>query len=121
MDDYRRFLLDERRPAGSKVKSAPKLSKAEERKAAADRRAQVTPLKRAADEAEKRIAKIQADVARHDAALNAPDLYEKDAAEVTKLTRLRAETLKQLEQAEAAWLQASEAYEAAKGSADSSS
>jgi ATP-binding cassette subfamily F protein 3 len=113
MDDYRKVLLEERKPPGSKAK-ASKLNKAEERKAAADRRAQVTPLKRAADEAEKRVGKFQAELAKLDAALNAPDLYEKDAAHVTSLTKQRADMLKQLERAESAWLAASEAYDAAR-------
>jgi ATP-binding cassette, subfamily F, member 3 len=119
MDDYRKFLLDERKPAGGKVK-APKLNKAEERKAAADRRAQVTPLKRAADEAEKRIGKFHGDLAKLDAALNAPDLYEKDAAHVTALTKQRADILKQIETAERAWLEASEALEAARATLEAS-
>ena len=115
MDDYRKFLLDERKPAGAPAKvKAPKLNKAEERKAAADRRAQVTPLKKAADEAEKRVGKFQAELAKLDAALNAPDLYEKDAGHVTALTKQRADMLKQIERAEAAWLEASEALDAAR-------
>ncbi|MCE9523913.1 MAG: ATP-binding cassette domain-containing protein, partial [Alphaproteobacteria bacterium] len=120
MDDYRKFLLDERKPAGTKVK-APKINKAEERKAAADRRAQVTPLKKAADEAEKRIARLQGELAKFDAALNAPDLYEKDAGHVTALTRQRADVLKQIEAAEAAWVVASEAYDAACSALESAS
>ncbi len=115
MDDYRKFLLDERKPAGSKpANNAPKLTKAEERKASADRRAQVTPLKRTADEAEKRIAKLQAELARLDAALNAPDLYEQDAGRVTTLTKQRGDLLKQIDAAEAAWLASTEALEAAR-------
>ncbi len=115
MDDYRKFLLDERKPAGGVAKvKAPKLNKAEERKAAADRRAQVTPLKRAAEEAEKRVGKFQAELAKLDAALNAPDLYEKDAGHVTALTKQRGDMLKQIERAEAAWLEANEALDAAR-------
>ena len=113
MDDYRKLLLDERRPANGKTK-APKATKAEERKAAADRRALVTPLKRAADEAEKRVAKLQTELAKLDAALNAPDLYEKDASKVTALTKQRADAARQLEAAEHAWLEATEAYESAR-------
>ncbi len=116
MDDYRKFLLDERRPAGSNgtANAAPKLTKAEARKASADRRAQVTPLKRAADEGEKRIARLQGELAKVEAALNAPDLYEQDAGRVTALTRQRAEIQKQTEAAEAAWLEACEIYENAR-------
>lgn len=115
MDDYRKFLLDERKPAGSKqAPSMPKLTKAEERKAAADRRAQIAPLKKAADEAEKKIAKLQAELAKLETVLHAPDLYENEPTKVTSLTRQRADLQRQIEIAETAWLQASEAYEAAR-------
>ena len=113
MDDYRRLLLDDRKTPGAKAK-VPKLTKAEERKAAADRRAQVTPLKRAMDEAEKRVAKLQGEVAKLDAALNTPDLYEKEPARAMTLTKQRGEAKKQLDAAEVAWLEASEAYDVAR-------
>ncbi len=112
MDDYRKLLLDERQPAGSgKAKSAPKLTKAEERKAAADRRAQLTPLKRAADDAEKRVAKLQAEIAKIETALNAPDTYANEPAKVLTLTKQRGELQRQLDAAESAWLEATDAYE----------
>jgi ATP-binding cassette subfamily F protein 3 len=113
MDDYRKLLLDERKPANGKAK-APKSTKAEERKAAADRRAQVTPLKRAADEAEKRMAKLQTELAKIDAVLHAPDLYAKEPAKVAAMTKQRGDIARRLEEAEHAWLAAVEAYEAAR-------
>ncbi len=115
MDDYRKLLLDERQPQGGAARAAAaKLTKAEERKASADRRAQLAPLKRAAGDAEKRVAKLQAEVAKLDAALNAPDLYATDPAKVTALTKQRADTQRQLEAAETQWLEASDAYDAAR-------
>jgi ATP-binding cassette subfamily F protein 3 len=114
MDDYRKLLLDERQPAGGKAKSGPKLTKAEERKAAADRRAQLTPLKRAADDAEKRVTKLQGEIAKIETALNAPDLYANEPAKVLTLTKQRGEYQRQLDAAETAWLEASEAYDAAR-------
>lgn len=115
MDDYRKFLLDERRPAGSKTgNTAPKLNKADERKAAAERRAQIAPLKKTADEAEKKIAKLQNELAKLESVLNAPDLYQNDPLKVTSLTKQRADLQKQIEAAELAWLEASDTYEAAK-------
>ncbi len=115
MDDYRKLLLDERQPQGGAARAAAaKLTKAEERKASADRRAQLAPLKRAAGDAEKRVAKLQAEVAKLDAALNAPDLYATDPAKVTALTKQRADAQRQLEAAETQWLEASDAYDAAR-------
>jgi ATP-binding cassette, subfamily F, member 3 len=121
MDDYRRLLLEERRPAGSKAKpTAPKLTKAEERKAAADRRAQVTPLKRAADEAEKRLSKLQDELAKIEAILNEPDFYDRVPSPVTRVTKQRADMLKQIEAAETAWLEATETYENARAALEAS-
>jgi ATP-binding cassette subfamily F protein 3 len=114
MEDYRRILLDERKPAGGKAAAqAAKASRAEERRLAADRRAQLAPLKRTADDAEKKISRLQADIGKLDATLNDPGLYEKDPARITSLTRQRAELQRQLEEAETTWLEASEAYEMA--------
>ncbi len=110
MDDYRKLLLEERQPAGGKAKVS-KLTKAEERKAAADRRAQLTPLKRAADDAEKRVAKLQAEIAKIENALNAPDTYANEPAKVLTLTKQRGELQRQLAAAESAWLDATDAYE----------
>ena len=117
MDDYRRLLLDERRPAGSKAaETTAKISKSEERKLAADRRAQLAPLKRTAENAEKRITRLHGEIERADAELNNPDLYSRDPEKVTTLTRKRADLQRQLEEAEVTWLEASEAYEAAMAS-----
>ncbi len=112
MDDYRKLLLDERQP--SAAKKVPKLTKAEERKAAADRRAQLTPLKRAADDAEKRVTKLQGEIAKIEAALHAPDLYANEPQKALTLTKQRGELQRQLDAAETAWLEASEAYDSAR-------
>ena len=112
MDDYRKLLLDERQPAGGKAKAAPKLTKAEERKASADRRAQLTPLKRAAEDAEKRVSKLQGEIAKVETALHAPDLYANEPAKVATLTKQRGELQRQLGAAETARLEATDAYEA---------
>jgi len=114
MDDYRKLLLDERQPAGGKAKAAPKLTKAEERKAAADRRAHLTPLKRAADDAEKRVTKLQGEIAKIEAALHAPDLYANEPAKALTLTKQRGEMQRQLDAAETAWLEATDAYDSAR-------
>jgi ATP-binding cassette subfamily F protein 3 len=114
MEDYRRILLDERKPAGGKAAAqAAKASRAEERKLAAERRAQLAPIKRKADDAERRIAKLQAECARLDAILHDPDLYANDAAKVTALNRQRADAQRQLETAETEWLEASDAHDRA--------
>lgn len=120
MDDYRKLLLDERRPAGAKAK-APKLTKAEARKASADRRASITPLKKAVEAAEKAITAAQAGVNKAEAALQAPGLYESEPHRVVELTKARADAQRKLDLAESEWLKASEAYDAARSEMEAES
>jgi ATP-binding cassette subfamily F protein 3 len=117
MDDYRRFLLDDRKPVMSRdglVDAASKLNKAEERKAAAERRAQIAPLKKTSDNAEKKVSRLQAELAKIEAELNSPDTYAKDPAKVPALTKQRGDLQRQLAVAEASWLEALDAYETMK-------
>jgi ATP-binding cassette subfamily F protein 3 len=117
MDDYRRFLLDDRKPVMSRdglVDAASKLNKAEERKAAAERRAQIAPLKKTSDNAEKKVSRLQAELAKIEAELNSPDIYAKDPAKVPALTKQRGDLQRQLAVAEASWLEALDAYETMK-------
>jgi len=118
MDDYRRFLLDDRKPLMTRdgLETGPKLNKAEERKAAADRRAQIAPLKKTSDNAEKKVSRLQAELAKVEAELNSPDIYEKDPAKVPALTKQRADLQRQVDVAEASWLAALDAYESMKKS-----
>jgi ATP-binding cassette subfamily F protein 3 len=118
MDDYRRLLLEERKPANGKTKAAPKASKAEERKAAAERRAQIAPLKRAVEAAEKKLAALNGELAKLEAALGSQDLHEKEPPRVIALTRQRADVMKQIAAAEAQWLESAEAYETARAAVE---
>jgi ATP-binding cassette subfamily F protein 3 len=118
MDDYRRLLLEERKPANGKTKAAPKASKAEERKAAAERRAQIAPLKRAVEAAEKKLGALNGELAKLEAALGSQDLHEKEPPRVIALTRQRAEVMKQIAAAEAQWLASAEAYETARAAVE---
>ncbi len=62
---------------------------------------------------ERQVATLSASIAALDEQLGDMALYGNDAGKVTQLTRQRFELDKALEQAEAEWLAASEAYEAA--------
>jgi ATP-binding cassette subfamily F protein 3 len=121
MDDYRRFLLDDRKPMMSRdgADAGPKLNKAEERKAAAERRAQIAPLKKTSDNAEKKVSRLQAELAKIEAELNSPDIYEKDPARVPALTKQRGDLQRQLAVAEATWLEALDSYETMKAALES--
>jgi ATP-binding cassette subfamily F protein 3 len=116
IDQYRAELLSERgtraRDARDASPAAAKPSRTEERRAAAERRAELAPLKKAVNEAEKLVALLIDRIARADAALADPKLYE-DAAKAQKLVMERGHLAKDLAKAEEQWLDASERYDAA--------
>ena len=119
MAQYRRECLDERsgrkRDKGKSESKAAEsaASREEQRRAAAGRRADVAPLKKAVTAAEKKIADLQARIAGYDAKLGDDALYTRDPAKAATLSKERGQLTKDLEVAEAAWLEATEAYEAA--------
>ena len=82
---------------------------------AAEKRAQVAPLRKVMQTAEKVVEKLQADIKRIDASLADPALFARDPDAVKTLTLERGRKVKDLTAAEEAWLVASEAYEEAKG------
>lgn len=124
LDDYRRYLLDQAREArrgggkaggakagGGKVDAA---ARKEERRAAAEARAQLAPLKKIADGAEKKLETLTGKRSQIEAKLADPKLY---GGSEEKLNATRAELVeldKAIAAAEATWLDAAEALEQAK-------
>jgi ATP-binding cassette subfamily F protein 3 len=113
LDDYRRLVLgrdakasDEREESGNKV------SRTDQRRAAAEKREELKPLKRRIDAAEKAVAKLTSDIAAIDAQL-ASDLFARDPARATALSKTRADAVGALAKAEEDWLSASAEYEEA--------
>ncbi len=120
MDTYRAELLAERggRPMrGAKGAPADKANRAEERRLAADRRAEVAPLRKSMQNAENAVGKLVTQLARLDADLADPELYS-DAVKTKRLTFERGQLAKKLEAAEEFWLAATDAYEQASASID---
>ena len=112
---YREQCLAERgagRAAGSASRSATRISRKEQRRQGAERRAARAPLKKQMTQKERQVATLSANIAALDERLGNRALYDNDEGKVTQLTRQRGELAKALEQAEAEWLEASEAYEA---------
>ncbi|MCC6472059.1 MAG: ABC-F family ATP-binding cassette domain-containing protein, partial [Alphaproteobacteria bacterium] len=129
LDDYRRHLIDERRaaqrggngkkpPAGDK--KAPvreqatvkrEVSKADERRASAEARQKLKPLRQAVAHAEKQVDRLTKEKQGLEARLADPALYNGAPAEVTKIQRDLAHAIHELNAAEDAWLTAHEAYE----------
>jgi ATP-binding cassette subfamily F protein 3 len=120
LDSYRELLLSERgqrgrdRGAGAATANG-RGGRAEVRRAAAERRAELAPLKRAVQGAERQVELLTAEIARLDAALADADLYARDPAKARQLSIDRGQAAKRLADAEEAWLAATQAYEAASG------
>jgi ATP-binding cassette, subfamily F, member 3 len=115
MDDYRRLVLageldgmpqrTERTPNGQ--------SRTGERRAAAERRVALAPLRRKLDALEARMAKLSEAIGKVDAALADGTAFRKDPAKATDLARKRAEAADALVAAEEEWLALSSEIEAA--------
>ena len=84
-----------------------------DRRAAASRRAELAPLKKAIQQREQHMETLQSKLAKLDAKLAEPALYDEAPEKAQQYARLRGELAKELEQAEEDWLAASEAYERA--------
>ncbi|HEX4553272.1 MAG TPA: ABC-F family ATP-binding cassette domain-containing protein [Xanthobacteraceae bacterium] len=114
LDDYRRLVLskdDEGR--GGASKSDERRTRSETRRAAAERRAELAPLKRRITAIEADMAKLGKRVGEIDQALSDPTLYDRDPARAAKLAKERAEAAAALAGAEEQWLELSGEYESA--------
>ena len=118
MDSYRELLLAERAAGRARSRSEAKggpvsPTRQDTRRQAAERRAELAPLKKVMQAAEKRVEQLTGEVARRDAALADAGLYAKDPARARTLSMERGQLAKELAAAEEAWLEATEAFEAA--------
>jgi len=118
LDDYKRLLLEKRRSAASGEngdKEAPKGGrKKDDRRERAALRAQLAPLKKAEQKAEKNMEDLAERVAGLQEKLAAPSLYDGPADKLTELQKQLGDAEKKLEAAEEAWMEAHEAHEEAK-------
>ncbi|MFO0294170.1 MAG: ABC-F family ATP-binding cassette domain-containing protein [Rhodospirillales bacterium] len=120
VEEYRRLVLSQRAARGEDGPSradgpAPEQaapSSRDQRRAAADRRLALAPLRNRARDAEKDLARISAERDRLEAELADPALYA-DATRAAALARRRGELAAALAAAEETWLAAAEALEAA--------
>jgi ATP-binding cassette subfamily F protein 3 len=115
MEEYRSLIVQSSRK-DDKDKSAPtgeQTNKADLRKANADRRAQLAPLRKKINEIESLTAKLQKQIQLLDAELADPALYEKTPAKAAEKAKLRAMAVDRLSEAEDQWLELSSEYEEA--------
>ena len=128
IDGYRAELLAERggrnRPGSMEAEQDPSgerkpaASRADQRRAAAERRAELAPLKKAMDAAERTVAKLSDQIAKLDQLLADGSLYANDPERAQKTAVERGLLAKQLATAEDDWLIAGEAYEEARAASD---
>jgi ATP-binding cassette subfamily F protein 3 len=127
IEQYRNELISSRgagkttRGGGAAVptsRDAQVETRADQRRAAAERRAELAPLKKAMQAAEKAVDKLSADIAKIDAALADTALYAREPGKARDLSQERGQLAKRLSEAEATWLEATEAYEAAASAVD---
>ena len=125
MDDYREVLRARRRARdraaapGDAPTAAPrqKTDKAARRRAAAQARNALAPLKKSCRQGEAAVEARQRDIAGFDKQLAQPGLFEDNPDKAKELTRRRGEALRALRAAEAEWLAAEETYETARSAA----
>jgi ATP-binding cassette subfamily F protein 3 len=116
MESYRALLLEERGARTAERRddrndSEAKASRTDQRRAAAERRAELAPLKKTMVTAEKLVEKLTKEIAAIDALLADPALYAKDPGRAQSTAQQRGLLSKQLGEAEESWLLATEAYE----------
>ncbi|MEJ8573359.1 ABC-F family ATP-binding cassette domain-containing protein [Microbaculum marinum] len=120
MEDYRRRVLagdldtvaaEMAMPAPAAEEAIPS-SKGEQRRSAAQRRAELAPLRDRQKSAERRMAELSRRISQLDGKLADPDLFSNDPAKGAELSRERARTVEALARAEEEWLEAGAELEA---------
>jgi ATP-binding cassette subfamily F protein 3 len=121
LDDYRRFVLSsksaERLSSNTNArnaessKEAARTGRADVRRAAAEKRIELAPLRRRIATAETAVTRLTAEIAGIDARLAEPGLFARDPAKAAALAKTRADQASALAKAEEEWLEASAEFE----------
>jgi ATP-binding cassette subfamily F protein 3 len=112
LDDYRKLVLADSRAdkdAGQRSKSG---SRSDARRAAAQLRTELAPLRRQVADAEANVSRLTEEIARLDIALADAGLFTRDPAGAAQLAKKRSDAVNALARAEDDWLTASEMLEA---------
>ncbi len=116
VDDYRKFVIDNKRAGKKADKQKRNDAKADSRKASADQRLALAPLAEQAAAMEKELEKLNKERVKMEALMAQADFYsDKTKAQQTQLKH--GQLLKQIEAKEAEWLAAVDTYEKAKAEA----
>ena len=110
LEDYRSLILGGSKRASKAAEPAPASSKAEQRRAAADRRQELAPLKKKIKEIEALTEKLERSIQEIDALLADPSLYEKSPDLAAAKAKERSVAESALAEAEDQWLILSDEY-----------
>jgi len=117
LEDYRRRVLSERGDDGADRadgprRETPRVARADLRRAAAEKRIELAPLRRRVAQAEAALTRHGAEIARIDALLAEAGLFARDPAKAAALAKARADHAGALASAEDEWLAANAELEA---------
>ncbi|MBS0252304.1 MAG: ABC-F family ATP-binding cassette domain-containing protein [Proteobacteria bacterium] len=122
MESYRALLLEERGARTSDRRdengSEARASRTDQRRAAAEKRAELAPLKKAMQAAEKHVDKLSKEIAALDTLLGDAEIYSSNPQKAQAAAQQRGQFARDLQAAEDAWLAATEAYEEASAAAE---
>ncbi|KAA3504755.1 MULTISPECIES: ABC-F family ATP-binding cassette domain-containing protein [Rhizobium/Agrobacterium group] len=114
MEEYRDIVVSSGKKKEDKTEATTdQASKADQRKANAEKRAQLAPLKKKINEIESLTAKLEKVIQALDNELADPALYEKAPAKAAQKVKERGEAAAKLSDAEEQWLMLSGEYEEA--------
>ncbi len=116
LEDYRRMVLNPA-PAAKEGGKMSAVARRQARRDAADRRRELEPLRRQLRDAEQAVSKLNARKTALEQQLADPTTYRVDGAELAGLLREQAGLNDALGAAEARWLEAAQAIEAAENGA----
>ncbi len=115
LDDYRRLVLsglgEGARSGGPGARE--RVSRSDLRRAAAEKRVELAPLRQRIRSAEAEIARLTAELKRMDRDLAAPDLYARDPVKAGEMAKARAAAASLLARVEDDWLGLIDEYESA--------
>ncbi|AXS40610.1 ABC-F family ATP-binding cassette domain-containing protein [Breoghania sp. L-A4] len=115
MEEYRKMILQGGKGAdrAGEMDKQQRGSAQDRRRGAAEKRAQLAPLRKQIQAAERKVEKLQGDIKRFDRLLADPELYARDPLKATQLAKRKADTEKALARAEEDWLGMTSQYEEA--------
>jgi ATP-binding cassette subfamily F protein 3 len=109
MNDYEAFVTSRMKSATSRTADDGRETSRDRRKSKAEARAELAPLRRQAQEAEKEMARLTRKRELLQQKMAAPDFYTGPAERITAFQKELADVASALEEAEMSWLEAEEA------------